>query len=84
MRHAGDDTLKALEPLFVMLRKLEKLKEKKAGIYYLKSKAFLHFHDDDGKVFADVRIHPPEFDRLPATTQKDQQYLLRVIKEHLD
>ncbi len=83
MRHATPKTLAYLEPLFVRLRKLPELTEKKTGVFYLKSKAFLHFHEHDGEVFADVRLNPPEFERLPATTKAEQHLLVKAIQGRL-
>jgi len=83
MRHATDETIKALAPLLSKIRNISPLKEKKPGVYYLKSKAFLHFHEHEGEIFADVRLNPPDFDRLPATTKAEQSRLLKGIQEHL-
>lgn len=44
MAHCPYDKIKNLEPAFVKIRKLEKIKEPKPGIFYLKSQGFLHFH----------------------------------------
>ena len=83
MRHATAKTIDSLEPLFLELRTISLLNEKKPGVYYVKSKAFLHFHEDNGNVFADVRLHPPVFDRLPATTKEEQSSLVKAIREHV-
>jgi hypothetical protein len=49
------ELLKDLEPALDEIRKIEGLVEKKAGIFYLKSQSFMHFHEKDGKIWADVR-----------------------------
>jgi hypothetical protein len=54
MKHAGDEALDALEPLLTDIRALGGLKEKKRGVFYRKSKAFLHFHEDPAGLFADL------------------------------
>lgn len=54
MKHAGEAALDQLESLLAQIRKIEGLKEKKRGIFYLKSKAFLHFHEDPAGLFADL------------------------------
>lgn len=82
MKHATLETLVRYKPLLKKISAIEGLKEKKTGVYYVKSKAFLHFHEDDGDLFADVRLNPPEFDRLPATTARDQDSLIAAIKKH--
>lgn len=55
MKHAGEATLDALEPLLGELRLLPRLKEKKRGTFYVGSKAFLHFHEDPAGPFADLK-----------------------------
>ena len=55
MRHARPEDLDRLEPLLARLRALSGLKEKSRGVFYFKSRAFLHFHADPAGLFADVR-----------------------------
>ncbi len=51
-------------------------------MFYLKSRAFLHFHDDPSGIFADVRL-ADEFIRLPVTSPSEQADLLAVIEDCL-
>jgi len=74
MKHAGPRTLDELSPLLEELRGHPALREKRPGVFYLKSRAFLHFHDDPRSIFADVRL-VDEFVRLPVTS-RSQQYVL--------
>ena len=55
MKHAGAEALDVLEPLLARLRATGLLKERSRGTFYLKSRAFLHFHEDPAGLFADVR-----------------------------
>ncbi len=55
MKHAGVTALDQLEPLIERLRDIPGLKEKSRGVFYLTSRAFLHFHEDPKGLFADVR-----------------------------
>ena len=55
MRHAGAAALDQLEPLLARLRQIASLKERTRGVFYLRSKAFLHFHEDPAGLFADIR-----------------------------
>ena len=55
MRHVTPDALDQLEPLLERLREIPELREKKRGVFYRKSKAFLHFHEDPAGLFADLR-----------------------------
>jgi hypothetical protein len=56
MRHARDEDLDRIEPLLERIRAAAAgvLKEKKRGCFYLKSKGFLHFHEDPKGMFADI------------------------------
>ena len=83
MKHATAETIASIEPLLTRIRELPGLKEKKAGIFYFKSSAFLHFHEDGDQVFADIKINPPVFQRYPATTADEQNDLVRLIREKL-
>ena len=56
MKHATGEVLKSINDLLTQLRKLETLKERKVGVFYLKSNAFLHFHEDPTGIYGDVRI----------------------------
>jgi hypothetical protein len=57
MGHTKPESLIDLEHEFEIIRSLEGVKEKKPGIFYLKATSFLHFHDKDGKRWADVKTH---------------------------
>ena len=92
MKHVSPDGLDRLEPLLDDLRSLARredagLKEKKRGVFYRKSRAFLHFHEHPGDtgqpmlLFADVRLGGVDFDRHPATTRREQRALLELIRE---
>ena len=83
MKHAGQDILKRLAPLLRELRKRSGLREKSVGVFYLKSKAFLHFHDDPAGIFADVKLDLTAYSRFRVTTIKEQLSLLRRIDKCL-
>ena len=55
MRHAGSESLDALEDLLIEIRKLEGLKEKKRGTFYRGPSGFVHFHEDPAGLFGDLR-----------------------------
>lgn len=80
MKHAGPRTLARISSLLDALRAQPVLKEKRPGVFYLKSRAFLHFHDDPAGIFADVRL-ADEFVRLPVTTRSEQSDLLERIDD---
>lgn len=72
MKHASDAALDQLEALLVRLRTLAPLKEKKRGIFYCKSRAFLHFHEDPTGLFADVRLSGDAFERFAVSSEAQQ------------
>lgn len=82
MKHAGPRTLAQISPLLEELRARPALREKRPGVFYLKSRAFLHFHDDPCGIFADVRL-ADEFIRLPVTSRSEQSEMLERIDECL-
>jgi hypothetical protein len=83
MRHAGPATLARIPALLEDLRAHPALRETRPGVFTLKGRAFLHFHDDPSGIFADVRL-AHEFVRLPVTTRSQQADLLDRIDDCLD
>jgi hypothetical protein len=82
MKHAGSATLKALGPLLDELRALPGLSERTPGSFYRKSRAYLHFHEDRAGWFADVKLQPGPFTRLPVSTPLQRRQLLaRVVAD---
>lgn len=55
MARCAYDLIRNLEPAFAEFRKLEKVKEPKPGIFYVKSQGLLHFHSKDDKIWADIK-----------------------------
>ena len=82
MKHAGPATLARIAPLLQELRARPVLREMRPGVFYLKSCAFFHFHDDPSGVFADVRL-ADEFVRLPVTSRSEQSDLIGQIDDCL-
>ena len=80
MRHARAEALDELEPFLERLRAVPGLVEKKRGVFYVRSKAFLHFHEDPSGLHADVRLGP-EFTRVRAETAEERDALLARIDE---
>ncbi len=82
MKHASTATLATLEPLLVRLRALPGLIEKKPGIFYLKSSAYLHFHEDPAGLFADVKLSGKGFDRFEVNTRQQRDALIKRVRAH--
>lgn len=64
MRHAGPAALARLAGLLAALRGLPALAERRPGVFYLRGRAFLHFHEDPAGLFADLRAASGEFERF--------------------
>ena len=82
MKHAGPDTLARISPLLAQLRARTVLRERRPGVFELKSRAFLHFHDDPSGIFCDVRL-AEDFVRMPVTSRSEQSDLLDRIDDCL-
>ena len=82
VRHATQDDLDRLEVLLFELRKLPELRERKRGSFSLGSRAFLHFHEDAGDLYADVRLDS-KFQRLGVTSRAEQADFLSQVREAL-
>jgi hypothetical protein len=82
MKHAMSPALDRLEPLLKRIRRLAGLKEKSRGIFYLKSKSVLHFHEDPVGLFADLRAGD-DFLRYPVNSKTEQDALIKGLAKLL-
>jgi len=81
MKHAGAAALDQIEPLIARIRAIPALREKSLGIFYVKSRAFLHFHEDPKGLFADVRSADGKgFDRFKVDEPASWDGFLEVAK----
>jgi hypothetical protein len=81
MKHAGKDSLDRIEPLLSQIRGLKRFNEKSRGVFYAKSRAALHFHEDPAGVFADVRRPgEAEFERFRIDDPAGQAALLARLQ----
>jgi hypothetical protein len=79
MKHAAGAVLDQLEPLLARIRAAGGLKEKSRGNFYLKSRAFLHFHEDPAGVFVDIRApDSKDFDRMKLDQAAEAEILARI------
>jgi len=78
MKHAGGAALAELPELLDHIRIRDGLKERKLGIFYRKSKSFLHFHEDPAGLFADLSTGA-DFVRYPVNTRQEWNLLLAAI-----
>ncbi|MBA4014367.1 MAG: hypothetical protein C0481_21120 [Phenylobacterium sp.] len=84
MKHAGTSALDDLEPLLAQLRCLTGMVEKKRGVFYRRSQAFLHFHEDPKGLFADLRAQEgTDFERFDVTAPDGRERLLAATASRL-
>ena len=84
MKHAGAKALGELAPVIARLRAFDALREKSPGVFYCRSRAFLHFHEDEAGLFADLRgPGDASFERLPVNTAGDASALLNRVDQCL-
>jgi hypothetical protein len=77
--------LDALEPLLERLRALGVLREKSRGVFYVKSRAFLHFHEDPSGLYADIRTPDGrDFDRLKVDSPEAEAALIALAAAAAD
>ena len=79
MKHASAGSPDGLKHLLEQIRAVGSLKEKQRRIFYLGSKAFLHFHKDPEGMYADVKVGAA-FRRLRVTTKAEQRALLQALR----
>jgi hypothetical protein len=82
MKHASPAALDQLAQLLAGIRQFERVKEKSRGVFYCRSKAFLHFHEDPAGMFADLRTGS-DWERFRINSKEQQAMLLRRIRHHL-
>ena len=80
MRHITPPALDAIEPLLERLRAMPGLVERKRGVFYRRSNAFLHFHEDGDDVYADVKLGVDGFERMRVTTKAEKDALVRAVR----
>lgn len=84
MRHARTEALDQLDPLIAEIRRLTGLKETARGVFYRRGRAFLHFHEDQKGLFADLRAsHGGAFERFDVTAETGRAALLSAARERL-
>lgn len=82
MKHAGDEALEQLEGLLIQLRGIDALKVKKPGVFYYRSKALFHFHEDPSGLFVDLKCDG-EFSRFEVTTDAQQKTFMSRVRNEI-
>lgn len=74
--------LDRIAPLLDVLRAHPALREVRPTVFHLNDRDFLHFHDEPGGIFADVRL-TKGFVRMPVSSRSEQAELLERIDQSL-
>jgi hypothetical protein len=82
VRHATEEDLDQVEDLLVALRQFPELRERKRGYFSRRSQAFMHFHEDAGDIYVDVKLDR-EFQRLRVRTTAERAAFLSRVREAL-
>jgi len=82
LRHADSASLKRLEPMLAQLRAMPELREVRPGVFYRRSRAFMHFHDDPSGLHTDIRLGD-SFERHRVETADEQAHLIEDIRRAL-
>jgi hypothetical protein len=83
MKHAGAEALSTLGVLLEQLRAMPGLKERRPGIFYRGSVAFVHFHEDPAGLFADAKLVGKEFTRFAVGSKCEQVAFVQRIRAAL-
>jgi len=82
VRHATDEDLDHVEGLLAALRSFPQLRERKRGSFSRGSRAFLHFHEDAGEFYVDVRLDSA-FQRVKVTSEAEQAHFVGLVRTAL-
>jgi len=82
VRHATEEDLDRVETLLADLCELGQLRERKRGYFSWRSKAFLHFHEDSGDIYVDVKLDD-KFERMKVSSPAEQAAFLARVRETL-
>jgi hypothetical protein len=82
VKHATPAALGQIDGLLESIRTKPGLKEKSLGVFYRKSKPFLHFHEDRKGMFADL-MNADGFDRYAVNSPAEWEALLFAIDQTL-
>jgi hypothetical protein len=81
MGRAGPEALAKLQEAIRQLRSIPQLREKQPGTFYLVGQAFVHFHDEGGKLHADLKkLSGTGFDAYPVDTAPEQRKFVDEAK----
>ena len=75
-------TLDRIAPVLAILRANPALREVRPAVFHLHGRDFVHFHDEEEGLVADVHLAKGQI-RMPVATQQEQADLLERIDQTL-
>jgi len=84
MKHATPSALQQITELPLALRSFGELRETKTGTFYRGRSAFLHFHEDPARLFADAQLDGREFTRFGLSELNGKAKLLEAVSNALE
>jgi hypothetical protein len=73
--------LEGIASLLDELRAIDGLTEKRPGVFYRGSRAWVHFHEDGDDIYADARMTArADFERTRVTTKTEQRKLVAAVR----
>lgn len=85
MAHCPYEKVQHLRHEFDLISSWDGIKEKKPGIFYYRSKGFLHFHIKEKRIWADIRSGDswgPEINISEKMTSSQRAAFLKIVEEH--
>jgi hypothetical protein len=76
VKHASPESLISISELLKEIQAIPELKEKTTGVFTLRSKPLLHFHEDPAGMFAYLRDPIEGWIRLSVNTDGERDDLL--------
>jgi hypothetical protein len=80
VRHLRPERIDELAGLLAQLRSIDALQERTPGHFYFRSRGFLHFHEDDDAIYADVKLDGRAFSRVRVQTQAERSKLMAAVR----
>jgi len=84
VKHAGKESLANLAAVLGVLREQRALVERTPGSFYLRSRGFVHFHEDAAGLFADLKEDLVSFTRYRVSTRAERKAFLARVNRCLN
>ncbi len=79
MKHARPERLTTAGALLDAVRELSGVVERSPGVFYRRSRPFLHFHEDGEELFVDIKVDG-EWVRNPASRVTEIDEVITLVR----